>query len=80
MHEDGIARLKNLALAQDEIIKSLLTCQLPSQVLQLLRQYDLAMLILIAVQSPRAVRRQIWKYLTVWANVQPLLNGNDLKN
>jgi len=31
------------------------------------------------LQSPRAIRHQIWKYLTVWANVQPLLNGNDLK-
>jgi len=79
LHEDGIARLKNLALAQDEIIKLLPTCQLPSQVVQLLRQYDLPMLILIAMQSQRAVRRQIWEYLTVWANVQPLLNGNDLK-
>jgi tRNA nucleotidyltransferase (CCA-adding enzyme) len=48
-------------------------------VVQLLRQYDLPMLILIALQSLRPIRSQIWRYLTCWANVQPPLNGNDLK-
>ncbi|MEH1905685.1 MAG: CBS domain-containing protein [Nostoc sp.] len=77
--EDSIARLKNLAQVQTEVMTLLPTFQRPSQVVQLLRQYDLPMLILIAVQSPREIRHQIWKYFTVWANVQPLLNGNDLK-
>jgi tRNA nucleotidyltransferase (CCA-adding enzyme) len=31
------------------------------------------------LQSPRSLRHQIWEYLTVWSNVQPLLNGDDLK-
>jgi tRNA nucleotidyltransferase (CCA-adding enzyme) len=48
-------------------------------VVQLLRQYDVPMLILIAVQSPRVIRRKIWQYLTIWRNVQPILNGNDLQ-
>ncbi|MEH2389755.1 MAG: CBS domain-containing protein [Nostoc sp.] len=77
--EDSIARLKNLAQVQTEVMTLLPTLQRPSQVVQLLRQYDLPILILIAVQSPREIRHQIWEYLTVWANVQPLLNGNDLK-
>ncbi|MEH2458755.1 CBS domain-containing protein [Nostoc sp.] len=77
--EDSIARLKNLAQVQTEVMTLLPTLQRPSQVVQLLRQYDLPILILIAVQSPREIRHQIWKYFTVWANVQPLLNGNDLK-
>ncbi|MHC5615406.1 MAG: CBS domain-containing protein [Nostoc sp.] len=77
--EDSIARLKNLAKVQTEVMTLLPTLQRPSQVVQLLRQYDLPMLILIAVQSPRSLRHQIWEYFTVWANVQPLLNGNDLK-
>ncbi|WP_017317385.1 CBS domain-containing protein [Mastigocladopsis repens] len=51
----------------------------PSQVVQLLRQYDVPLLILIAVQSPRPIRRKIWQYLTVWSRVQPILNGNDLR-
>jgi tRNA nucleotidyltransferase (CCA-adding enzyme) len=79
LQEDGVKRLQNLASAQTEVMESLPKCQSPSQVVQLLRQYDLPMLILIAVQSPRSLRHQIWEYLTVWTNVQPLLNGNDLK-
>ncbi|MEH1922925.1 CBS domain-containing protein [Nostoc sp.] len=79
LQEDGIKRLQNLASAQTEMMESLPKCQSPSQVVQLLRKYDLPMLILIAVQSPRSLRHQIWEYLTVLANVQPLLNGNDLK-
>lgn len=79
MQEDSIERLQNLASAQAQVIKTLPNCQHPSQVVKLLRQHDLAMLILIALNCPRAVRKQIWHYLTVWANVQPILNGNDLK-
>ncbi|MCC5628884.1 CBS domain-containing protein [Nostoc sphaeroides CHAB 2801] len=79
LQEDSIKRLQNLASAQTEVKESLPKCQSPSQVVQLLRQYDLPMLILIALQSPRSLRHQIWEYLTVLANVQPLLNGNDLK-
>ncbi|MEH2449539.1 MAG: CBS domain-containing protein [Nostoc sp.] len=77
--EDSIARLKNLAQVQTEVMTLLPSLQPPSQVVQLLRQYDLPMLILIAVQSPRDIRHKIWEYFTVWANMQPLLNGNDLK-
>jgi len=79
LQEDSIQRLQNLAPAQAEVIESSPQCQRPSQVVQLLRKYDLPMLILIALQSPRSLRRQIWHYLTVWANIQPILNGNDLK-
>jgi tRNA nucleotidyltransferase (CCA-adding enzyme) len=31
------------------------------------------------VQSPRNIRRKIWQYLSHGANVQPLLNGDDLR-
>ncbi|MCC5608686.1 CBS domain-containing protein [Nostoc sp. CHAB 5834] len=79
LQEDSIKRLQNLASAETEVMESLPKCQSPSQVVQLLRQYELPMLILIALQSPRSLRHQIWEYLTVLANVQPLLNGNDLK-
>jgi tRNA nucleotidyltransferase (CCA-adding enzyme) len=77
--EDGIQRLQNLAKAQTQVIELLPTCERRSQIVQLLRQYDLPMLILIALQTPQTLRRQIWDYLRTLANVQPLLNGNDLK-
>ncbi|ABA21330.1 Phosphoesterase, RecJ-like protein [Trichormus variabilis ATCC 29413] len=79
LQEDSIQHLQNLAVAQAEIVQSLSEYQRPSQVVQLLRKYNLEILILIALQSQRPIRRQIWQYLTVWANVQPILNGNDLK-
>lgn len=78
LQEDSIKRLEKLTSAEAEVM-TLLTFQRPSQVVQLLRKYDLPMLILIAVRSKRSLRRKIWQYLTVWANVQPILNGNDLR-
>lgn len=77
--EDSIKRLENLTSSEAQVMSSLPTFQRPSQVVQLLRRYDLPMLILIAVRSKRSHRQKIWQYLTLWANVQPILNGNDLK-
>ncbi len=72
---DSIQQLEALERLQAEV-KNL--PDVPSQVVQLLRQYDSITLILVALPNQR-IRRQIWQYFTHWANVQPLLNGNDLK-
>ncbi|MGL4619748.1 MAG: CCA tRNA nucleotidyltransferase, partial [Chroococcidiopsis sp.] len=77
--DDSINRLRRLQQAQERVLTVLPSCLLPSQVFDLLRQYDLPMLILIALRSPRPVRALVWQYVTYWANVQPLLNGHDLK-
>jgi tRNA nucleotidyltransferase (CCA-adding enzyme) len=79
--EDSINRLENLDRSQAQIVSTLSNFQRVSQVVQLLKQYDLPMLILIAVRCRGIIpiRRQIWQYLTVWANIQPILNGNDLR-
>jgi len=77
--DESIKRLLSLDQSQARIMASLPLCQLPSQVVHLLRQYDLPTLILIALSSPSSIRRQIWRYLSDWGNVQPPLNGNDLK-
>ena len=77
--DDSIVRLDKLSQIQAEVITLLPTFEKPSQTLYLLRKYDLQTLILIALQSPRKIRRRIWQYLTNWGNIQPLLNGNDLK-
>jgi tRNA nucleotidyltransferase (CCA-adding enzyme) len=77
--DDSISRFNKLFAAQTEIITSLPNCKLPSQIVHLLRKYDLATLILIALQSPRKIRRKIMHFLTNLAKIQPLLNGNDLK-
>lgn len=78
---DSINRLQDLDQAELLAISLLSNCQRPSQVVRILQQYDLSMLILIALRcrSLVIIRRQIWKYLTVWAHIQPMLNGNDLQ-
>ncbi|MFM7405815.1 MAG: CBS domain-containing protein [Cuspidothrix sp.] len=77
--DDSINRLGKLFQIQSQIIPLLPTFKKPSQTLYLLRKYDLQTLILIALQSPRKIRKQIWQYLTNLGNIQPLLNGDDLK-
>ena len=76
---DGIDRLVQLKSAQLKLSKSLSTDQPPSQTVQCLKLYELPLLILVAVKSPHFIRRQIWRYLTVWTTVKPPLDGNDLK-
>jgi tRNA nucleotidyltransferase (CCA-adding enzyme) len=79
MQEDSIKRLNNLLRSQTQIESFLSTSQPDSQVVQLLRQYELPTLILIAVQSPRKIRRQIWYYFTELRHIQAPLDGNDLR-
>ncbi len=76
---DSIERLQELNSAQTRVIESLPDCQRPSQIVKLLREYKLPTLVLLAIQTPRHIRRQIWQYLTCWLEVKPILNGNDLK-
>jgi tRNA nucleotidyltransferase (CCA-adding enzyme) len=76
---ESITRLENLAAAELSVRSLLPTYDRPSQSVKLLRQYDRSTLILIAVRSDRALSRQIWRYLTVWMHVRPLLTGKDLQ-
>ncbi len=75
---DGIDRLDQLETVLSALA-NLSASQPPSQVAQQLKPYELPLLVLVAVKSSRSIRRQIWRYLTVWAHVKPLLDGNDLK-
>ena len=79
--DESIERLQNLELAQTQIISSLPNCDRVSQIVQLLRHSDLQMLILVAIRCHQsiAIRRQIWRYLTAWAQVKPILAGDDLR-
>ncbi|MEL6459646.1 MAG: CBS domain-containing protein [Cyanobacteria bacterium J06621_15] len=77
--DESIKRLKNLAEARNTVVENLDKCVKRSEVVKLLRKYDLPMLIFVALQSPRSLRRRIWYYLTVLSNIEAPLNGNDLK-
>jgi tRNA nucleotidyltransferase (CCA-adding enzyme) len=78
---DSISRLQDLDRSSSLAIELLPTYQRPSQIVELLQQYDLSMLILIALhcQNLQIVRRQIWKYLTIWINIKLILTGDDLR-
>ncbi|RUT09101.1 poly(A) polymerase [Dulcicalothrix desertica PCC 7102] len=76
--DDSIKRLSHFSKAMDNIA-GLTECRLKSQVVGLLKKYDLETLILAALQSQRSIRRSIWQYISVWRFVQAPLNGNDLQ-
>lgn len=76
---DSVERLQKLEGWQADILESLPTCQLKSQIVHMLRQYKLPTLVLIGVHSPRGIRRNIWQYLTTWRHVKAPLDGNDLR-
>ncbi|NER19638.1 MAG: CBS domain-containing protein [Symploca sp. SIO1B1] len=76
---DSMARLEQLAQDEAEVMEKLPQCQLNSEIVVFLRQYQLPTLVLIGVDSPRVIRHQIWQYLTTLAHVQAPLNGNDLR-
>lgn len=77
--KDSIQRIKQLDTATQKITKQLPNCQLPSEIYQLLHPYKEAELILLGVRNSRLIRKIIWQYLTKLSQVQPILNGNDLK-
>jgi tRNA nucleotidyltransferase (CCA-adding enzyme) len=80
MQDDTVKRLSNLLRSRDQVEYLFSTSQSDSQAVQLLRQYELPTLILIAVQTQRKIRRQIWYYFTVLRHIQTPLDGNDLRN
>jgi tRNA nucleotidyltransferase (CCA-adding enzyme) len=79
LSEDSMQRLRDLAAAEANVMEFLPQCVRQSEIVRLLRRYELPTLILIAVGCPRAVRRLIWQYITNWSRVEPPLNGHDLK-
>ncbi|NEP62442.1 MAG: poly(A) polymerase, partial [Symploca sp. SIO2G7] len=77
---DSTTRLEQLAQDKAEVVEKLPQCQLNSEIVWFLSHYQLPTLVLIGVESPRAIRHQIWQYLTTLAHIQAPLNGNDLRN
>jgi tRNA nucleotidyltransferase (CCA-adding enzyme) len=76
--DDSIKRLSRLNQVLDNIA-GLTEFEQKSQIVTLLKKYDLDTLILAALQSQRSNRRLIWQYITVWRFIQAPLNGNDLR-
>ncbi|OKH24912.1 poly(A) polymerase [Hydrococcus rivularis NIES-593] len=77
--KDSLERLEQLKTIEREVNSALPKCDRPSEVVNLLRQYKLASLILVAIRSSINIRRTIWHYLARWSQVRSPLDGNDLK-
>ncbi|BBA79791.1 poly(A) polymerase/tRNA nucleotidyltransferase family protein [cyanobacterium endosymbiont of Rhopalodia gibberula] len=77
--KDSIQRLKTLSKIELDIKDKLLKYNTTSEITRLFNSYQLPVLILVAVRFSKQIRRTIWQFITKWSNVQPLLNGNDLK-
>lgn len=77
--KDSIQRVKELETIEQAIAEKLLNCQLPSEIYQLLHPYKEVTLMLLAARNTPKIRQIIWQYLTQLSQVQPILNGNDLK-
>jgi len=74
---ESIQRLTNLHQIS-QAVQKLPDLNRPSEIVLLLRSYDICTLILIAVKFQN-VRRHIWRYLSRWRQIKPILDGNDLK-
>lgn len=74
---ESIQRLTNLHQISQNM-QNLPELTRPSEIVLILRSYDICTLILIAVKYQN-LRRQIWRYLSRWRQIKPILDGNDLK-
>ncbi|WOD40385.1 CBS domain-containing protein [Nodosilinea sp. E11] len=51
----------------------------PSDLYAAYRQADLSTLLLVSVRHPRQLGPTIWRYLTQWLEISPLIDGHQLK-
>ncbi|MDB9527677.1 CBS domain-containing protein [Oscillatoria sp. CS-180] len=75
----SIDRLAYLMESEATLLAALPQCDRPSQFAQCLKPYDTETLLLVSARHFRPLGSTIWRYLTQWSQVKPLLNGNDLK-
>ncbi len=74
---DAIERLTHLSEIEQTL--QLSQAEKPSQIVQLFKPFDQETLALVAARGSRSLRRSIWQYLTVWAQIKSPLDGSDLK-
>jgi tRNA nucleotidyltransferase (CCA-adding enzyme) len=77
--DETVQRLATLGERRERLQRELSTARRPSEVVQVLSGEELAGLLLVALGMGRSLRGKVWQYLTEWAQVKPLLNGEDLK-
>jgi tRNA nucleotidyltransferase (CCA-adding enzyme) len=77
---DSIDRLANLDIVSTIVATQFSVRSRPSQIVELLKPYDLPMLLMLGVRSSQPqLRRLIRQYLQHWSQVKPILDGRDLQ-
>jgi tRNA nucleotidyltransferase (CCA-adding enzyme) len=74
-----IDALTKLDHTETAIALALPADSVPSQIVKALQPCDRLSLFLVAARGNKALRRQIWHYLTQLSQVTPILTGHDLK-
>jgi tRNA nucleotidyltransferase (CCA-adding enzyme) len=77
--ESSIERLSQLDLTERTWLEQTVQPLPPSQLYALFSQADLPTLLLVSARHPRSLGPMIWRYLTQWMKVSPLIDGERLK-
>ncbi|MGF1570421.1 MAG: CBS domain-containing protein [Nodosilinea sp.] len=77
--DGSIQRLSQLDAVEHQWLAVVATDPRPSQLYQLFYRADVETLLLVATRHPRNLGPPIWAYLTQWANLTPLVDGDYLK-
>lgn len=77
--EQSIHRLKHLDDLEQHWQSQLSAVLPPSAIYHLLSPSDLPTLLLVSTRHPKQLGPLIWRYLTHWAERQPLVDGHQLK-
>jgi tRNA nucleotidyltransferase (CCA-adding enzyme) len=73
---DRLSTLNNIEIQIHQLLKQ---GDRPSRIDQVLSGFDRVTLLLISARSDDPWRCQIWKYLTEYAQIKPILSGKDLQ-
>ncbi len=77
--DSSIDRLGRLDLLEGTWLEQTMQPLPPSQLYALFSQVDLSTLLLVSARHPRRLGPLIWRYLTQWMDITPVINGEQLK-
>jgi tRNA nucleotidyltransferase (CCA-adding enzyme) len=77
--DSTIERLGNLDTLESTWLEQTSHQLPPSQLYQLFAPADLPTLLLVSARHPRSLGPLIWRHVTQWRSITPLIDGNQLK-
>lgn len=77
--EASIQRLKTLDRVENDWLQRFARRPSPSQIYHQLARADRPTLLLASARHPKQLAPKIWRYLTQWADLDPFVDGHQLK-